>query len=295
MGWLWTALGVALVLLALRDVFHTLFHPSVRGDLATLVMRVVWRSARRLDGRGASSSLSGPLGMAAVVATWGGLTAAGWTLIYFAQMPEGFSFASALDHPERSDLLDSLYLSLVTVTTLGFGDIVPTSPSLRLVAPLEALVGFFLLTAAVSWIVQIYPALTRRRVLALRLATLRSATSEHTDSVVDDIPPTTLLELADGLSRVRVDLIQYSATYYFRETSERLSLPMVLGYALDLADHALTSEHRGTRLAGTVLSRALDDLADGLREGFLRVDGDTRTVLHAYAIEQATPAAARRR
>jgi hypothetical protein len=287
MGWLWTVLGVALIVLALRDVFHTLFHPSVRGDVATLVMRAVWRVARRLGGRNASSSLSGPLGMAAVVATWGALTTAGWTLVYFAQMPEGFSFDSALEQAERSNVLDSLYLSLVTVATLGFGDIVPTSPSLRVLVPLEALVGFFLLTAAVSWIVQIYPALTRRRVLALRLAMLRSAMDGDSDLVVDDLPAGALLDLAHGLSQVRVDLIQYSATYYFLETSERLSFPVMLGYAADLADEALASKRRETRLAGTVFAHALEDLADGLNEGFFRIDGDLRAVLRAYAGDQA--------
>ncbi|MFC7876169.1 ion channel [Isoptericola sp. NPDC057391] len=35
---------------------------------------------------------------------------------------------------------------------VGFGDIVPTTPWLRLATtPLQALIGFALLTAAVSW------------------------------------------------------------------------------------------------------------------------------------------------
>jgi hypothetical protein len=62
---------------------------------------------------------------------------------------------------------------------------------------------------------------------------------------------------------------------------------MMLDYALNLADQALASDHRSTRLAGRVLLRALDDLADGLNQGFLRIDGDTRAVLRAYAGDQA--------
>ena len=67
-----------------------------------------------------------------------------------------------LEPSERIDLLDSLYLSLVTVAALGYGDIVPTYAWLRLVSPLEALIGCALLTAAVSWILQIHPALARK-------------------------------------------------------------------------------------------------------------------------------------
>ncbi|MFJ8781962.1 hypothetical protein [Streptomyces sp. NPDC102476] len=55
------------------------------------------------------------------------------------------------------------------------GDIAPAEGWLRLVSPLEALVGFALLTATVSWVLEIYPTLTRRRVLAIRLAVLRNA------------------------------------------------------------------------------------------------------------------------
>lgn len=69
-------------------------------------------------------------------------------------------------------LVDAPYLSLVTVATLGFIDIVATAPLLRL---LIALIGFALLTGAVTWMRQIYPALTRRRVLPLRLATQAKA------------------------------------------------------------------------------------------------------------------------
>jgi hypothetical protein len=59
----------------------------------------------------------------------------------------------------------------VTLATLGYGDIVPTSDLLRVLVPLEALVGFALLTAALSWVISVYPALSRRRSLA-RGATL---------------------------------------------------------------------------------------------------------------------------
>jgi hypothetical protein len=66
-------------------------------------------------------------------------------------------------------VLDALYLSTVAMSTLGFGDIVPVDGWLRLVVPVQALVGFLLLTAAVSWVLQVYPAPARRRVLAVRL------------------------------------------------------------------------------------------------------------------------------
>jgi hypothetical protein len=115
-----------------------------------LLVTVVWRLLRLFPPDRRIASLTGPLGLAMVVLTWGLSAVLGWMLIYFAQMPEGFSYGSELNPAHRNALLDSLYVSLVTVATLGFGDIVPTSTSLRLAVPLEALFGFTLLTAAVA-------------------------------------------------------------------------------------------------------------------------------------------------
>ncbi|MGB3100000.1 MAG: hypothetical protein WBB30_11985, partial [Solirubrobacterales bacterium] len=43
-----TLLGALLVLVALRDVFDTLFHPHGQGVLSEKLMRAVWRITRRV-------------------------------------------------------------------------------------------------------------------------------------------------------------------------------------------------------------------------------------------------------
>lgn len=42
----------------------------------------------------------------------------------------------------QSRVIGCLYMSMVTMSTLGFGDFVPTSARLRIVTPLEASFGF---------------------------------------------------------------------------------------------------------------------------------------------------------
>ena len=61
------------------------------------------------------------------------------------------------------DRVRLVYVSMVAVATLGLGDILSATPLLRIVVPLEALVGFVLLTAGISWVLQPYPELIRRR------------------------------------------------------------------------------------------------------------------------------------
>ncbi len=283
MGWVVAVVGILLVTVVVRDVFHTLFHPVGHGSIAPQVMKLVWRLLRLLPSSRRIASLTGPLGIAMVVLTWGLTAVLGWALIYFAQMPDGFSYGSELNPADRNNLLDSLYLSLVTVGTLGFGDIVPTSTSLRLAAPLEALFGFMLLTAAVSWVLQIYPALHRRRVLALQLSTLREARQSDPTLGIDSIPRDVLTALAVGVVEARNDFTQYGATYYFRDLEADASLAASLVYATDLAAEATASSQPHTRMAGALITAAVNSLTELLDREFLRFGGDTASIVQAYA------------
>ncbi|WP_455403051.1 potassium channel family protein, partial [Streptomyces bambusae] len=156
----------------MRDVFHTLWHPTRHGGLSRLIMTGCWRLSGRLAGGRRASGLAGPLAMVTVVATWALTVVVGWALVYWPHMPDGFTYTAGLRPAEHAEFLDALYVSLVHVSTLGLGDIAPGEGWLRVLAPVEALVGFVLLTATVSWTLGIYPALARRRALALRLSHL---------------------------------------------------------------------------------------------------------------------------
>jgi hypothetical protein len=182
-------------------------------------------------------------------------------------------------------VFDSLYVSLVTIGTLGFGDIVPTSPLLRVVVPLEALFGFMLLTAAVSWVLQIYPALHRRRVLALQLSTLRQARQADPVLGIDSVPSHVLTGLAAAVVEARNDFTQYGATYYFRDLEADASLAASLDYATALAAEAGTSARPQTRLAGALIAAAVDSLTELLDQEFLQLGGDTAAVIKAYAAD----------
>jgi Ion channel len=285
MEWVVTLVGVLLVVVVVRDVFHTLFHPVGHGSIAPQVMKAVWRLLRLLPADRRIATLTGPLGIALVVLTWGFMAVIGWTLIYLAQMPEGFAYGSELDPAARHNLVDALYLSLVTIATLGFGDVVPTSVSLRLAAPLEALFGFMLLTAAVSWVLEIYPALHRRRVLALQLSTLRRAREAEPAGGIDGVPLDVLTSLATSVVEARNDFTQYGATYYFRDLDADASLAASLEYATQLAAEASASSQPQMRMAGALICTAVDSLAELLDQEFLQLGGDTAQVVQAYAAD----------
>ena len=283
--WAVAVVGSFFVLLVMRDVFHTLFHPIGHGSVAPQVMKFVWWLLRLFPPDRRIASLTGPLGIAMVVFTWGALAVLGWAMLYYALMPEGFAYSSELNPAARHKVFDSIYVSLVTIGTLGFGDIVPTAPWLRVIVPLEALFGFMLLTAAVSWVLQIYPALHRRRVLALQLSTLREARRALPSLGVDSVPPGVLTGIATAVVEVRNDFTQDSSTYYFRDLEADASLASSLAYASRLADEARLSTDPQTQVAGALISAAVDSLAGLLDEEFLRLGGDTAAIIKAYATD----------
>jgi ion channel len=285
-GWVISCLGAVVVLAALRDVFHTLWHPSGRSGLGRTVMAAVWRAGRPRRGRRRVSVLAGPLSMVVVVLAWVGFVVLGWTLIYWPHLADGFFLSPQLQDTGRGGFLDALYLSMVTVATLGFGDIVPTSEWLRIAVPVQALLGFVLLTAAVTWVLQIYPALTRRRALAIRLSLLHRADAVRVLSEEDVPMAANLLEdLAGELVQSRVDLTQYAETYYFRDGEESASLAATIGTAVQLAHAAERSPRPDMRFAGRLLHTALDDFAGLLDAQFLRIGGPPQAVLTAYAAD----------
>ena len=172
-----TAAGVGLIGLVGRDAFDALFHAEGRGMFSRQITRAVWQVFRRAGTRHVRLSLAGPVAFVTVLATWAGLLVLGWALVFWPHMPGSFRFDPDVE-AAGSDFVHALNVSLVTLTTLGFGDITPTSEALRLILPLEALLGFGLLSASISWLVSIYPALSRRRSLAYEISLLRAAEAE---------------------------------------------------------------------------------------------------------------------
>ncbi|MFC5730589.1 MULTISPECIES: potassium channel family protein [Nocardioides] len=289
MEWLLRAVGALVVVIVLRDIFHTLWHPQGMGSLARGAIRVVWRG-RRLIGR-RRRELIGPLGMLLAVGLWTALTISGWALIYLPSMSEGFNFEESLRPDQSSEAVKAVYFSMVTASTLGFGDITPASSELRLLAPVQAFIGFVLLTAAISWILQIYPALGRRRTAAVHLHAL--AADDTADLVRNGdtgIASSILHAVSRDLAGVAVDMAQYAESYYFVEDDEATSLASNLPYALTLVEAGTGSASREVRSAARVLRSCLQQVTDRVALSHLGVDGSVEEILHAFAEDHRGPA-----
>jgi voltage-gated potassium channel Kch len=281
MGVLVSLAGLAVVLAALDDMFRALLYPRGSGMISRAVMRGIWTVSRASGHR--FGSAVGPLGMVAVVVLWAVLLGAGWALIYAPHVPQGFSYSSGIAPEQGGRSVESVYIAYMTLSTLGLGDVVPAAPWLRLVTTLEALTGFALITTAMTWFLQIYPPLSRRRSLGLRLATLGDAELAEAVETLDASYVATVLDaLTAQLTNVQVDLEQHSESYFFHEDSPRRSLARQLPIALALRDAATASPAPELRLSGRALAAALDQLAAALRR-LVRQGEGTDEVFRAYA------------
>ncbi|HEX5762905.1 MAG TPA: potassium channel family protein [Solirubrobacterales bacterium] len=287
MDFVWTLLGIALIALALRDIFDVLFHPRGRGIVARQVVRAVSGAVRRLAPRGRPTRLlAGPLAYIAVVATWAALLAVGWALVFLPHMPEGFTFDPGLDPRDHSGFLDALYFSLVNLTSLGYGDISPASSLLRLLGPLETLFGLGLLTASLSWLISIYGAIARRDSLAHEVHLAKEAEDRLGEKLADADPELLerlLASFAEQLISSRRDLIHFPITHYFRTEDEERALSGLLPFLASLIEEA-SEEGRphALRVRAEMLRMAIDDFAETLRQRLRMPGGTTEATLEHY-------------
>jgi hypothetical protein len=275
----WTLIGIALIALALRDIFDVLFHPLGRGMIARRVVQGMSALARRSPrGGGTLGLLAGPLSYIAVVGTWTTLLAFGWAFVFYPQLPGGFNFGPGLDPAQHSGFIDALYVSLVNLTSLGYGDIVPASDLMRVLGPVETTFGLGLLTASISWLISIYNAISRRDSLAHEVHLAKESEERLGEKLADADPA--LLEamlagFAEQLIRARRDLIHFPITHYFRTEDEERALAGLLPFLTSLAGEASErSRPQSLRVRAEILRMAIDDFAETLRTR-LHMPGET--------------------
>ena len=279
------AAGIALIALVIHDIFTVLFRSSTEGRLSGWLTRSLWALLRSGGERRRILALAGPLAVAGVICAWAVLLIAGWALIYLPHYPDAFVIPEGA--AASSPVVGALAVSLETLTTLGASTAAPRAAWLQLVSPIEALIGFGLLTAAVAWLLQIYPIISRRRALAYEIHLLAS-TERHLGVDVPELDPAAVAqlyaELTSRLIAVERDLVKFPIAYYFAESDRRFALSTALPHLVELAERGAQEDNPPfVRLRAAMLLEAIQDFAQTLAERFLsRPDHTTSEALLAF-------------
>jgi hypothetical protein len=243
------------------DTFETIVLPrTVRRKvrLTNLVYQAAWslvsRAARRMTpGGGARRSLLGaygPLSLLLLVGVWTTGLVFGFALI-------NFGLKSPVNAPEATrDFGTYLYASGVTLFTLGFGDVTPTTALARFLSVLEAGVGIGYFAIVISYLPVMYGEFSRREVNILLLdarAGSPPAASEllRRHGRTDGLDPNldALTSLLKDFERWSAELLESYISYpilsFYRSQHEQQSW---LGRA---DDHSRHLRARARRQSGT--------------------------------------------
>ena len=290
MVWLKVVVGSAIILFAVREMFNDLFHPTRSGALSEWIARLLFRIFRH------SSSMlptSGPLSIVLVIMTWATLLAIGFAFVYWPFFPASYELQTATVPVGSAVWWWSFYYSLEMMTTLGLGDIRPGPTWLKVLSAGHTLLGFCLVTASITWILLVFPALRRLRTLARKASTLQNAEQRTAVPVVSAGMHVVLAGLAEEVIQVRVDLVHFPILFYFYAEDPRASLPCALRPLMHFAEDGM---HPGrdelVRLTGSALMVGLDDLAELIGERLQVQERAPKAVFQKFS-EWHTPSSRR--
>ncbi len=234
--WLFRVIGVSLICAGIADVFFTVLHPDGFGFLSSRLYNGLFDSVRLLTRpmprrfRALGLSMAAPLMVPVAITAWIVLVLVGYAFVYYAGMSGGnFNFSNPDLEPSFGE---ALYMSGIAISTLGFGDVTPTSGLYQALSVSEALVGFGILTLAVSYVVGIYGVLQQLGVTAAGLLHQASDTAEPLSILRPHFPEgeprgieshvvthhRSLVEIYEGLRR-------YPIVYYYHSRRAYRSLP----------------------------------------------------------------------
>ena len=284
MDWFFIVAGLVLILVGLLDVFFTVLHYDGSGFLSSPLYKGVYRVMRFATRplprtyRALGLSMAAPLMLPVIITVWISLIAFGYALIYYSGMDEKF-FAlpgRALD----PSFLEALYFSGTAISTVGFGDISPTHTVFQALAVSEALIGFGILTLAITYVLGVYNVLQGLGVVSAGLYHQAQDTADPWSILAPHFPngehrglETHLMALHQGLVEIYEGLRQYPIVYYYHSRRAYRSLPFALRMIGGMAGAlrwGLPEGHPGSQTPWLpTLLAGLDTITDHLEERFL--------------------------
>lgn len=256
-----TIVGAGLVLFVAYDVYGTVLHArGTAGPIGEAFNRSLWRAARavafRLSRKRRHHFLNafGPLFLPALIAIYLMLLVAGFALIYYPRMPAEFAVDPEASSPRW---IQAIYLSGVTLTTVGYGDITPRSVGMRVVAMVHSAAGFALISLTITYLLTVYRALERKRTIGLALYQQADEGADVAGFITNHFVAGRFLGFADSLRDTTRDMqemleahFEHPVIHYFHPTVTHKSLPRMLFLVLEtcaVIRSCLGQEHEEVR------------------------------------------------
>ncbi|MDT5272599.1 MAG: hypothetical protein QOH49_4785 [Acidobacteriota bacterium] len=241
---IYTAAGFVLLALIIFDIYATVLHSSARyGPVGESLNRSVWRVARTVAfklsraNRHRLLNMIGPLLLPLLIVVYIVLLILAFALVYYPHIPGGFTFG--VEHPEPG-WVDAVYFSGITLTTVGYGDVVPRLAPLRFLALFEAASGLVIISLAITYMLTVYTALEQKRAVAVSLYHQAGEGADVAGFIAHHFVEGRFYGLRDALRTVTRDLqglleshIDHPVIHYFHPVEVYKSTPRVLFLLLE--------------------------------------------------------------
>jgi hypothetical protein len=288
------AVGVVLAGAVLLDLFRTVLLPSSSGRVGLLAPRLLRWLVQHLPERVRRPALQvvGPLALVSTVATWLlGLLVA-FALVYWPWV-DALSYSPDVPFGDTG-LVEALYLSGTSLTTLGFGDVVGGTSGLRALTVLQAACGLGVLTAVLGYLPAIYTIVSDLRTANQAVADLGAEDAHGAADLLADEPVTTLEMVRRDVLAARQHLQRFPVLHDFHPPYDESVVALARGgLGLWVASLFAPEQSPPVRRHGDALRQALLRLAGELEPHGQAVgepDGDGARAL----LDRARDAAGRR-
>ncbi|HEX8293695.1 MAG TPA: potassium channel family protein, partial [Pyrinomonadaceae bacterium] len=239
-----TTAGFVLLALIIFDIYATVLNSSARyGPVGESLNRSVWRVVRAVSfrlprtNRHRLLNMVGPLLLPLLIVVYIVLLVLSFALVYYPHVPEGFTFG--VEHPAPG-WVDAVYFSGVTLTTVGYGDVMPRTTPLRFLALFEAASGLVVISLAITYMLTVYAALERKRAVAVSLYHQAGQGADVAGLIAHHFVEGRFYGLRDALRTVTRDLqglleshIDHPVIHYFHPVEVYKGTPRVLFLLLE--------------------------------------------------------------
>src|SRR5215203_467753 len=241
---IYTAAGLVLLALIIFDIYATVLHSSARyGPVGESLNRSVWRVTRGAAFRLARANrhrllnMVGPLLLPLLIVVYIVLLVLAFALVYYPHVPGGFTFGVEDSGP---GWIDAIYFSGVTLTTVGYGDVMPRTTPIRFLALFESASGLFVISLAITYMLTVYTALERKRAVAVSLYHQAGQGADVAGFIAHHFVEGRFYGLRDALRTVTRDLqglleshIDHPVIHYFHPVEVYKGTPRVLFLLLE--------------------------------------------------------------
>ncbi|MEX1161440.1 MAG: potassium channel family protein [Balneolaceae bacterium] len=275
MEWFLIFAGIFLLVIAFTDLLQTTIQHTGAGFLSQRIGTTIWKIFLWLSGQKGKNRILGSAGLVIVctlIIFWITCIWLGYALIFNFQADSVLHASS--DVP--TDFKEKIYYTGYTLSTLGNGDMKPSSFFWRILTVINSISGLLIITLSITYLLPLLSAVTNKRKLCAYISFL----GENPEEIImkgwngkdlSDLD-TYFQELGLMMLDHKEKHLLYPVLHYFHSTEIKFAAPIAFTVLDETVSVILSSPKlhgNSDWLALNILRKSLDDYLDIIKETYI--------------------------